>query len=106
MLLRLVMQAGSHTTLCAIACWITVLDIRKLPLLCLQFLWMSFAERLLNCRGFAHIGILKALEEYGISFDMVGGTSIGAFIGGLYSEDQDVDKLRKRVRPWSKVGQG
>ena len=56
-----------------------------------------------SCRGFAHVGILKALEEYGIQFDMVGGTSIGAFIGGLYGQNQDADKLRELIRPWSKV---
>jgi lysophospholipid hydrolase len=55
-----------------------------------------------GAKGFAHIGILQALEEYGFPFDMVGGTSIGAFIGGLYCEDQSSDKLKERVRPWSK----
>ncbi|XP_062514958.1 patatin-like phospholipase domain-containing protein 6 isoform X2 [Corticium candelabrum] len=55
-----------------------------------------------GAKGFAHVGILKALEEYGIQFDMVGGTSIGAFIGGLYGQNQDADKLRELIRPWSK----
>lgn len=35
--------------------------------------------------GFAHIGVLKALEENGIKIDYITGTSAGAFIGGLYS---------------------
>ncbi|KAF9930799.1 phosphatidylcholine and lysophosphatidylcholine phospholipase [Linnemannia zychae] len=42
-----------------------------------------------GARGIAHIGIIKALEEAGIPIDIVGGTSIGAFIGGLYARESD-----------------
>ena len=35
-------------------------------------------------RGFAHIGVIRALEEIGIPIDLVGGTSMGAMIGGQY----------------------
>lgn len=38
-----------------------------------------------GARGLAHIGVLKALEENGIFPDYVIGTSMGAYIGGLYS---------------------
>jgi predicted acylesterase/phospholipase RssA/CRP-like cAMP-binding protein len=31
-----------------------------------------------GARGFAHLGVLRALEELGIPIDMIGGTSIGA----------------------------
>lgn len=34
-----------------------------------------------GARGFAHLGVLRALEELGVPIDMVGGTSIGAPIG-------------------------
>jgi NTE family protein len=34
-----------------------------------------------GARGFAHIGVLRALGERGVPVDMVGGTSMGAFIG-------------------------
>jgi NTE family protein len=34
-----------------------------------------------GARGFAHIGVLRALQEAGIAVDAVGGTSIGAIIG-------------------------
>lgn len=37
-----------------------------------------------SARGFAHIGVLKVLEEAGISADMVAGTSMGAVIGAFY----------------------
>lgn len=40
-----------------------------------------------GARGCAHIGVLRALEENGIPIDMVGGTSIGALVGGLYARD-------------------
>ena len=36
-------------------------------------------------RGLAHIGVLKAIEEFHIPIDVVGGTSMGAIIGGLWS---------------------
>ncbi|KAF8943835.1 phosphatidylcholine and lysophosphatidylcholine phospholipase [Haplosporangium gracile] len=42
-----------------------------------------------GARGIAHIGIIKALEEAGIPIDIVGGTSMGAFIGGLYARESD-----------------
>lgn len=35
-------------------------------------------------KGFAHIGVLKVLEEHSIPLDYISGTSIGAIIGGLY----------------------
>lgn len=38
-----------------------------------------------GARGFAHIGILKVLEEQGLRPDYISGTSIGAVIGALYA---------------------
>lgn len=38
-----------------------------------------------GARGFAHIGVLKVLEEEGIRPDYIAGTSIGAIIGALYA---------------------
>ncbi len=35
--------------------------------------------------GVAHVGVLKALEEYGIQIDYITGTSAGALIGSLYA---------------------
>ncbi|KAG0055666.1 phosphatidylcholine and lysophosphatidylcholine phospholipase [Gryganskiella cystojenkinii] len=42
-----------------------------------------------GARGIAHIGVIKALEEAGVPIDIVGGTSMGAFIGGLYARESD-----------------
>lgn len=38
-----------------------------------------------GARGVAHIGALEELDEDGIPIDAITGTSIGAFIGGLYA---------------------
>ena len=38
-----------------------------------------------GAKGFAHIGVLKALEEYNIPIDYIVGTSMGGIVGGLYS---------------------
>jgi NTE family protein len=35
-------------------------------------------------RGWAHIGVLRALDEEGIEVGMIAGTSIGALVGGCY----------------------
>ncbi|KAK3391068.1 hypothetical protein B0H63DRAFT_429903 [Podospora didyma] len=43
-----------------------------------------------GARGLAQIGIIRAMEEAGIPIDIIGGTSIGAFIGGLYARHADV----------------
>jgi NTE family protein len=47
--------------------------------------------------GFAHIGILKALEESNIKIDYITGTSAGAFIGGLYSAGYSPEEIEKLV---------
>src|SRR5712692_6625295 len=36
-------------------------------------------------RGLAHIGVLKALAQAGISVDVVAGTSMGSIVGSLYA---------------------
>lgn len=38
-----------------------------------------------GARGWAHLGILKVLEEENIHIDMIVGTSIGALVGGIYA---------------------
>jgi predicted acylesterase/phospholipase RssA/CRP-like cAMP-binding protein len=42
-------------------------------------------------RGMAHLGVLKALEQYGIVVDMIAGTSAGAMTGAMYSSGLDCD---------------
>lgn len=38
-----------------------------------------------GAKGLAHIGVLKVIDSLGIKVDYVGGTSMGAVIGGLYA---------------------
>lgn len=38
-----------------------------------------------GAKGMAHIGVLKALDEENINFDVVCGTSIGSVVGGMYA---------------------
>jgi len=38
-----------------------------------------------SARGYAHIGVLRALEEAGIEISMINGSSIGAIVGGAYA---------------------
>ena len=48
-----------------------------------------------GARGFAHIGLIRALEELGRPIDLVGGTSMGAFFGGLLACGADSRELRR-----------
>jgi len=44
-------------------------------------------------KGIAHIGVFRALEEAGISVDMVAGSSMGAIIGAQYAMGNDYDRM-------------
>lgn len=48
-------------------------------------------------RGFAHIGVLRVLQEHGIVPDVIVGTSIGAVVGGCYIHDQ-LDQFEEWAR--------
>ena len=48
-----------------------------------------------GAHGFAHIGILRVLEEYGIPIDMVVGTSMGALVGGFYAAGYSPGELEE-----------
>ncbi len=49
-----------------------------------------------SARGWAHIGVLRALEQAGIVPDVVAGTSIGALVGAAYASDR-LDQLEEWV---------
>jgi NTE family protein len=51
-----------------------------------------------GARGFAHIGIVKALREANIPIDLVGGTSMGAILGAGVSLCWTIDELTDRFR--------
>ena len=49
-----------------------------------------------SARGWAHIGVIRALEERGIKPDLVCGTSIGALVGAAYAGGE-LDRLEEWV---------
>ncbi|TRY92648.1 hypothetical protein DNTS_007699 [Danionella cerebrum] len=56
-----------------------------------------------GARGCSHVGVIKAMEDTGIPIDIVGGTSIGSFIGALYAEERNAVRVKQRAREWSKA---
>jgi NTE family protein len=49
-------------------------------------------------KGFAHIGVFRALEELGIEATVIAGTSIGALIGAAYARGMSVSEMTDRAR--------
>ena len=47
--------------------------------------------------GFAHIGMLQAMEEVGITPDYVAGASMGALVGAVYSAGHSPEEIKKIV---------
>ena len=52
-------------------------------------------------RGLSHVGMIKAMLESNIPIDMIGGTSIGSFMGALWAEENNYERFEKRAREWS-----
>jgi len=50
-----------------------------------------------GARGFAHIGVLKYLEEHHIPVQCIAGTSMGAVVGGLYAAGMSVNDIEHRI---------
>ena len=50
-----------------------------------------------GAKGTAHIGVIKALEQYDIGIDYIAGTSIGAIIGGMYAAGYTIEEMEKIV---------
>ncbi len=46
-----------------------------------------------GAKGAAHIGVLKALEQMRIPVDYITGTSMGAYVGGLYATGMSADEI-------------
>ena len=58
-----------------------------------------------GARGFAHIGVLKAFEEYQIPIDLIVGTSIGSIVGGFYAAGFSAEEIRRIVQEidWNSI---
>lgn len=48
-----------------------------------------------GARGFAHVGVLKALADNDVKIDCVAGTSAGAFVGGAFAAGMSADDIIK-----------
>lgn len=46
-----------------------------------------------GAKGFAHLGVIKAIEEKGMRPDIIAGTSAGAFAGVLYADGNEPDEI-------------
>jgi len=51
-----------------------------------------------GARGFAHIGLLRALDELKLPIDLIGGTSMGAFVSALHAMGHDWQTVRELLR--------
>ena len=52
-----------------------------------------------GARGAAHVGMLKAvITEAGIPVDKIGGVSMGALVGGLWSQYRDYPTISQKTR--------
>ena len=46
-----------------------------------------------GAKGFAHIGVIKAIEKAGLKIDYIGGTSMGAAVGALYATGYTANQI-------------
>lgn len=50
-----------------------------------------------GAKGFAHLGVVKALQEFSIPVDFVGGTSVGGLLAASISFDQPLDIMHQHL---------
>lgn len=50
-----------------------------------------------GAKGFAHVAVLKEIDKAGIQLDYIGGTSMGAIIGGLYAAGYSAIQIEEMV---------
>lgn len=51
-----------------------------------------------GARGFAHLGAIKAFEEFGIKFDYIAGTSAGSVVGACYAAGMTYDEIYEAAK--------
>jgi NTE family protein len=49
-------------------------------------------------RGFAHVGVIRALREHGVPIDLVGGTSIGSVVAAAVASEWGDEEMVRRFR--------
>lgn len=58
-----------------------------------------------GARGFAHLGVLRALEEAGVPIDLIGGNSMGALVGAQYACGVPLEQIRIATRAFALGGE-
>jgi predicted acylesterase/phospholipase RssA len=58
-----------------------------------------------GARGYAHLGVLRALHEAGIPIDMIGGNSMGALVGAQYACDRPLDAIMRDTQAFAAGGE-
>lgn len=58
-----------------------------------------------GARGFAHVGVLRALEQAGLPVDMVGGNSMGALIGAQFARGDALDAILEQTLAFARNGE-
>ena len=58
-----------------------------------------------GARGFAHLGVIRALHECGVAIDLIGGNSMGALIGAQYASELALDDIIERTRRFALGGE-
>lgn len=80
--------------------------IKKLAIVILLFPVLVFSQKAPKvglvlsgggAKGFAHISVLKEIEKAGIQLDYIGGTSMGAIVGGLYAAGYSANQIEKII---------
>ena len=58
-----------------------------------------------SAKGFAHVGVIRWLEQHRIPIDVIGGTSMGGLIGGAYASGMSSAELESLILDldWSEV---
>ena len=55
-----------------------------------------------GARGFAHVGVIKALKSHSIPIDLVVGTSMGAVVGATFCLNPDADAMEQKILEMSR----
>ena len=48
-----------------------------------------------GCRGYGHIGVLRVLQQHGLTPDIVVGSSVGALVGAFYAAGKSADEIER-----------
>ncbi|CAL8092126.1 unnamed protein product [Calicophoron daubneyi] len=51
-----------------------------------------------GARGCAHVGVIRAFQDLGIPIDLIGGTSMGAFMSALWADETRFAQFTQRAR--------